>query len=430
MKNTGGQTLYTRDGGFKVDANGFLITSGGQYVQGWTGIVNGSVNTNGLLGSIQVPTGTLSQPMATKNFSLGGNLDSGTTPVVPLAVLGTTTGTVAISTGVNDTIKLGINGAASAPFTLSATDTSVTAVAADLQAQFTAAGINATAKVGSSGGLLISSTSTAANAGIQIYSGTGNSPLGLTITSTAPNTLNTFASGEVVAVDSLGNKIPLTLSFTKQTTNGTWSYSVTPAQGTLTSGGTGTLQFDQAGNMTGITSATVSPDGKSDILTVSNLPDGAANLTLNWNFYNTDGTPKFTQYSAASSPSSNSQDGQIASELTSVSLGSAGQVLAQYASGPQQVVGVLAMATVRNPTSLLGATDNNLELGAGTSIPTIGTAGTGGRGTLSGGSLESSTVDIASEFSDLLTYQRSYQANSRVITVSDEMSQETVNLIK
>ena len=129
---------------------------------------------------------------------------------------------------------------------------------------------------------------------------------------------------------------------------------MTPAQGTLTSGGTGTLQFDQAGNMTGITSATVSPDGKSDILTVSNLPDGAANLTLNWNFYNTDGTPKFTQYSAASSPSSNSQDGQIASELTSVSLGSAGQVLAQYASGPQQVVGVLAMATVRNPTSLLG----------------------------------------------------------------------------
>ena len=312
----------------------------------------------------------------------------------------------------------------------SATDTSVTAVAADLQTQFTAAGINATAKVGSTGGLLISSTSAAANAGVQIYSGTGNSPLGLTVTSTSANTLNTFASGEVVAVDSLGNKIPLTLSFTKQTTNGTWSYSVTPAQGTLTSGGTGTLQFDQAGNMTGITSATVSPDGKSDILTVSNLPDGAANLTLNWNFYNTDGTPKFTQYSAASSPSSNSQDGQIASELTSVSLGSAGQVLAQYASGPQQVVGVLAMANVRNPTSLLGATDNNLALGAGTSIPTIGTAGTGGRGSLSGGSLESSTVDIASEFSDLLTYQRSYQANSRVITVSDEMSQETVNLIK
>jgi flagellar hook protein FlgE len=104
--------------------------------------------------------------------------------------------------------------------------------------------------------------------------------------------------------------------------------------------------------------------------------------------------------------------------------------LAQYASGPQAVVGVLAMATIRNPTSLLGTTDNNLALGAGSAIPAVGIAGTGGRGTLEGGSLESSTVDIASEFSDLLTFERSYQANSRVITVSDTISQETVNLIK
>jgi len=232
-----------------------------------------------------------------------------------------------------------------------------------------------------------------------------------------------------VAVDSLGNQIPVTLSFTKDTTNGTWSYSVSSAQGTV-SGGTGIVQFDQAGNMTGISSPTISSDGKSDILSISNLPDGAANLTMNWNFYNTDGTPKFTQYSATSAASTNNQDGQVASELTSVSLGNGGQVLAQYASGPQQVVGVLAMASIRNPSSLLGTTDNNLALGAGTATPTIGTAGTGGRGTLEGGSLESSTVDIASEFSNLLTYERSYQANSRVITVSDDMSQETVNLIK
>ena len=231
------------------------------------------------------------------------------------------------------------------------------------------------------------------------------------------------------AVDSLGNQIPLTLSFTKNTTNGTWSYSLSSAQGVV-SGGSGIVQFDSSGNMTGINSKTISSDGKSDNITISNLSDGAAPISMAWNFYNTDGTPKFTQYSETSGVSTNTQNGQIASELTSVSLGDGGQVLAQYASGPQQVVGVLAMATVRNPSSLLGDTDNNLALGAGTATPAIGTAGTGGRGILEGGSLESSTVDIASEFSNLLTYERSYQANSRVITVSDDISQETVNLIK
>ena len=174
----------------------------------------------------------------------------------------------------------------------------------------------------------------------------------------------------------------------------------------------------------------MSADGKSDNLSISNLPDGAANLSMAWSFYNSDGSPRFTQYSETSGISANAQNGQQASELTTVSLGSGGQVLAQYSSGPQQVVGMLAMATVRNPTSLLGTTDNNLEIGADTATPAVGTAGTGGRGTLEGGSLESSTVDIATEFSDLLTYERSYQANSRVITVSDDISQETVNLIK
>jgi flagellar hook protein FlgE len=182
--------------------------------------------------------------------------------------------------------------------------------------------------------------------------------------------------------------------------------------------------------MSGISSTTVSADGKSDAVKVSGLPDGAADISMNWNFFNTDGTPKFTQYSEQSAASANDQNGQSAAQLTSVSLGAGGTVLAKYASGSQQIVGQLALATIRNPTSLLGASDNNYSLGAASATPTIGTAGTGGRGTLEGGALESSTVDIASQFSNLLTYQRSYQANSRVITVSDEISQETVNLIK
>lgn len=429
VKTAGGQTEYTRDGSFSVNSDGYLVTSGGEYVQGWTGISNGQVNTNGTLGDIQIPTGTLSQPVATTSFSLDANLDSSNTPVVPLTSSGSTTGSVAITTGSNDTLSLGINGAAAQTFTLSASDASITDVASDLQAQFTAAGINATASVSSTGGLTITSTATDASAGVQVFSGTANSALGLTPTSTASTTDNTFSYSGLEAVDSLGNQVPMTLSFTKDTTNGTWTYSLSSTAGTV-SGGTGTIQFNSAGVMTGISSPTMSADGKSDNIKITGLSDGASDLSMSWNFYNTDGTPKFTQYSETSGSSADTQNGQQASELTSISLGSGGQVLASYSSGPQQVVGMLGMATVRNPTSLLGTTDNNLTIGADTATPSVGVAGTGGRGTLEGGSLESSTVDIATEFSNLLTYERSYQANSRVITVSDDISQETVNLIK
>jgi len=69
-------------------------------------------------------------------------------------------------------------------------------------------------------------------------------------------------------------------------------------------------------------------------------------------------------------------------------------------------------------------------LSGGSSALTIGTSGTGGRGEIQGQALEGSTVDMATEFANLLVFQRSYQANSRVITASDELVQDTLALIK
>lgn len=429
VKGGDGQQLYTRDGEFKVNDNGYLMTQGGEKVQGWSANSTGVVNTNGIIGDIQVPVGSSLKPRATASFSIEANLNSSSLPLVPMSASGSNTGALTVTTGTNDTLNLKINGAAASSFTLNSSDTSVTAVAADLQSQFTSAGIAATASVNSTGQLQITSTSSVPSAGVQVLSGNANSTLGLGVTSTSSDSTNTFATEAIEAVDSLGNVMPLTLSFTKATTGGTWNYSVSSAQGVV-SGGTGTVQFDSTGKMTGINSATVSPDGKSDTVKITGLPDGATDMTMSWNFFNTDGTPKFTQYSESSGASSNTQDGQAAAVLTGVSLGDNGEVLAKYSDGTQEVAAQLAMASIRNPDSLLGGADNTLSLGAGTASPTIGVAGTGGRGTIEGGALEGSTVDIASQFSNLLVFQRSYQANSRVITVSDEISQETVNLIK
>jgi flagellar hook protein FlgE len=94
----------------------------------------------------------------------------------------------------------------------------------------------------------------------------------------------------------------------------------------------------------------------------------------------------------------------------------------------QLVFGQLAMATVRNPNSLIAVGNNNFQLGARSAEPAIGTPGTGGRGTIIGGAIENSNVDIAREFTNLIILQRGYQANAKTVTTVDELSQDTINL--
>jgi flagellar hook protein FlgE len=87
------------------------------------------------------------------------------------------------------------------------------------------------------------------------------------------------------------------------------------------------------------------------------------------------------------------------------------------------------MATIRNPESLIAVGNNNYQLSARSALPAVGVPGTGGRGAVKGGATEASTVDIATEFTNLIVYQRAYEANSKVVTAVDQLSQTTINLI-
>jgi flagellar hook protein FlgE len=129
-----------------------------------------------------------------------------------------------------------------------------------------------------------------------------------------------------------------------------------------------------------------------------------------------------------SSPTATAQNGSAPAALTTVGIADDGQILASYSNGTQRVVGLLAVASIRNPQSLVAAGNNNFQASEQTALPAIGASNTGGRGKVVGASLEYSTVDIAKEFTNLIVYQRSYQVNSRVVTTADDMSQETVNL--
>lgn len=86
------------------------------------------------------------------------------------------------------------------------------------------------------------------------------------------------------------------------------------------------------------------------------------------------------------------------------------------------------MATVRNPESLIAVGNSNYQLSARTALPAVGIPGTGGRGSVIGGAVESSTVDIAQQFTNLIVFQRGYEANAKVITTVDQLSQVTINL--
>jgi flagellar hook protein FlgE len=248
--------------------------------------------------------------------------------------------------------------------------------------------------------------------------------MNLNAAATAGPPADTFA-GSIEIYDSLGESHIITANFTKTATAGEWSYSLDIPSADVTAPltpVTGTINFDSSGRL-------INPPvaGPFPALAIAGLVNGAADMPVTWNLY--DGAnPRLTQFVQPSAVSANEQDGNPAAQLIRVGLGDGGLVLAQYSNGEQVTVGQLAMASVRNPESLLSVGNNSYQLSARSALPAIGLPGTGGRGTILGGAVENSTVDIAREFTNLIILQRGYQANSRVITTVDEMSQETINL--
>jgi flagellar hook protein FlgE len=152
-------------------------------------------------------------------------------------------------------------------------------------------------------------------------------------------------------------------------------------------------------------------------------------MNISWNPYTSAGVGRITQFGQDSASSAQSQDGSPAAQLDHVGLATGGVLIAQYTDGSQVRVGQIALAQIRNPDSLIAAGNNNFELSSLTANPSIGTPSTGGRGSIQGGSVEASTVDIATEFTNLIVYQRAYEANAHVVTTADTLSQDTINLI-
>ncbi len=262
---------------------------------------------------------------------------------------------------------------------------------------------------------------------------TSDFTLDVNLNSSATADATSAFSTPLTVYDTLGTSHVLTINFQKSAPN-QWSYSVA-VPGEEVSGGTagtpfdvsgasGTLTFDSNGQLTDPAS------GTPINFTIPGLADGATDMNLSWDPYTASGAGRITQFGQKSAQSASTQNGSAAAQLVHVGLADGGQILAQYSNGDQVVVGQLALASIRNADTLIAEGNNNFQLSARTATPSIGLPGTGGRGTIAGGSIEASTVDIAREFTNLIVYQRGYEANSRVVTTADTLSQDTINLIR
>jgi len=228
----------------------------------------------------------------------------------------------------------------------------------------------------------------------------------------------------ITVYDSLGNSIPLTLSFSKKADN---EWECTPSAQDLQVRTTPTpisLRFSTTGQLTGT--------GPNPIISVT-VPN-AEPLDIEWELYEDDGTGtlatngSLSQYATASATTALSQDGFPAGALESVYVNESGFLSGVFSSGETKPLYRLAMATFANLQGLTGK-GNSLYIESLSSGPAmVGNAGEGGLGTIIPSSLEMSNVELSEEFVNLITTQRAFQANSKVITTSDEILAELMNL--
>ncbi len=313
--NKNGKNYYTRDGGFKIDAMGRIVSPGtGAILQGKLADATGNIPTGNRLENLVIAFDTKSPARATSNIKLSGNLDSA------------------------------------------------------------------------------AQTGTSVNTSLTVF-------------------------------DSLGNRHAVTVTFTKTVNANEWTWTAnSQAPVTITSGGSGVATFNSDGTLQTFTYA-----GGASALNL-NPNNGASPLAISLNA----GTPGIfsgiTQTNGLSNVSPTEQDGYAAGSLNDISIDQNGKILGSFSNGTVQALGQIMLAEFNNPSGLLRIGDNMYEIGSNAGMPVIFNPGGASNSILVSGGLEQSNVDLADEFTKMITAQRGFQANARVITTSDEFLTEVVNI--
>ena len=202
---------------------------------------------------------------------------------------------------------------------------------------------------------------------------------------------------------------------------GAWDWTATSPTAGVTAGN-GTLTFNADGTL-----ATFDYPGGGSALTITPT-SGAAAFDVAIDAGTIDDLDGLAGFAGASNAVASRQDGYQSGLLLSIEIDAAGIITGVFSNGVSQALAQLALARFNNPTGLLRRGDNMYSESANSGLAVLGFAGTSNASSITAGALENSNVDLSQEFTSMIVTQRGFQASARVITTSDEMLNELVNL--
>lgn len=442
--NNGVQDVYTRNGAFSLDTNGFLIDpSTGFTVRrfGSVGEGNGDGPSFQVPGDnrIKIPIGSTIFGSATTTTTFDGILDSASqgpraetltsSAAYESSGAPATTATLLDDLDTNitdyqvgDTIEISGTNPDGSTFNTSLAANGATL--GDLVNAINAAATDATATLDADGNLVFTADNT------------GEASMSLAVTDGATNTGSTLFSTHNMIVttngkegDTLGGSIEVfdvrgdahEVGYTFQKVSpSVWdlTFHMDPDEGNVISGEVRNIQFNDDGSLIGI----------------NGISDGVGEIELSFDGVVQPQTVAIRlgdlSHIASDFAISTTQDGNEPSKLSSVRINSDGTLQGISSTGRTFDIAQMAIASFRNPNGLSAVGNLTFESTLNSGTVELGIAGSNGRGTVRGGQLESSNVDVAYEFTQLIVAQRGFSANARTITVADEVLEELTNIIR
>ena len=466
VTDAGGSVLYSRNGQFQVDKNGYIVNNQGHKLTGYLPDATGTIIPGQplplLISSADLP------PQQTANVTVGANLDSrSATPVnSTFSILDPTSYNSSTSTTVYDTLGTSHVGslyfqrqpiaATTAPAIIAAGATTATLTSAAGMAVGNtitiagagAAGANLTTTITAIAGNTVTfapatTTLTAINAVVTSNAGSANwntylavdgvlVPPSATGATPAVSTTTTITLTEALAGLAVGAPISIAgaganggaHTATVSAIAGTLvtfapAASTAPAAGAIMTAPLATLGFDTLGQL----ATTVPASSPLGTLASANFtPTGAEPQSLALDFAQT------SQYGGSFGVNSLTQDGYSSGRLSGFNTGADGTILGRYTNGQSRALGQMLLANFTNPQGLQPMGNNEWVESSTSGGPLIGTPGSSALGVLQSSAVEDSNVDLTAELVNMITAQRVYQANAQTIKAQDQVLQTLVNL--
>jgi flagellar hook protein FlgE len=232
-------------------------------------------------------------------------------------------------------------------------------------------------------------------------------------------------STSIVVYDESGDAHTLTTTFTNSGTPNEWLWQITTDGGEQILGGnTGKITFGQDGSPASFTFDDNSTQFRFDPM------NGSKEVDVNLNVGSPGSFTGITQFASTSTTAARSQDGYPMGKLQTISIDEDGEITGQYTNGISKSIAKIYVADFNNPAGLMKADNSMFTVSNNSGQAVMNQPGVGTPTQIKPGALEMSNVDLATEFTNMITTERAYQANARVITTSDQLLQELVALVR